>query len=581
MNARQASRLRLRAALIAALLQTPACFPDQGPVDPSLTPPTIVELQTGRTSEAVALPDASGRHGIATLINLNPAVNSQFLLTLQGSDRPEALNYPIENPAPATQRLSLSTLKPGHLSIDTAGKTVQCALWPVDALEKAHRSPLPFAPWCDGRLYLRNAVRGNRTVLEATTQFLRDHVWRGEQIIGFVRHEFYQDAFMERAISQADASGRTRVPGSLDGPPPAQMIATGIQREIVTPGLGIDLGASGPVLQGQWYGAAGLDSIYVSVAQPGLLTNGDTVATGRGRALDSVESDALVYLVAFDLAAFELGFALGTEHPRLGWSARVRPDVQDAQIPGPDGIATAAPLARPGMVSPALQSRVVATFTGGFKREHGAFRYGSLATANHASHYGFVEQGVVFSRLNPGLSTLYVLNDGSVGMKTWARSDDRMLGQIRHARQNGVPLIERDPAGGRSAFGSLVDAWGPGNWSGSADEKLRTLRAGACLVEHAGRHFLVYAYFSTATPRAMARVFQAYGCSYAMHLDMNAPEHTYLALYRSGGDYVNVEHLVGAMAVLDKSSGTTMLPRFLGFADDRDFFYLMARKLKP
>lgn len=581
MNARQSSRLRLRAALVATLLQAPACFPDQGPVDPSVTPKTIVELQTGRTSQTVSLPDASGRHGIATLTNLNPAVNSQFLLTLQGPDRPETLDYPIENPAPASQRLSLSALNPGHLSIDTQGKTVQCALWPVDALEKARRSSLPFAPWCDGRLYLRNAVRGNRTVLEATTQFLRDHVWRGEQIIGFVRHELYQDAFMERAISQADASGQTRAPVSHDGPPPAPMTATETQREIVTAGLGIDLGASGPVLQGQWYAADGLDSIYVSVAQPGLLTNGNTVATGRGRTLDSVESDALVYLVAFDLAAFELGFALGTEHPRLGWSARVRPDVQDAQMPGPDGIAIATPLARTGMVSPALQPRVVATFTGGFKREHGAFRYGSLATVNHASHYGFIEQGVVFSRLNPGLSTLYVLNDGSVGMKTWAREDDRMLGQIRHARQNGVPLIERDPAGDRPVFGSLVDAWGPGNWSGSADEKLRTLRAGACVIEQAGRRFLVYAYFSTATPRAMARVFQAYGCSYAMHLDMNALEHTYLALYRPGGERIRIEHLVGAMAVLDKSSGTTLLPRFLGFSDDRDFFYLMARKVRP
>ena len=76
-------------------------------------------------------------------------------------------------------------------------------------------------------------------------------------------------------------------------------------------------------------------------------------------------------------------------------------------------IDSAAPLVRTGMLSPALQSRVVATFTGGFKREHGAFRYGPLATVNRGSHYGFIEQGVVFSRLSPGLATLFVLNDGS------------------------------------------------------------------------------------------------------------------------------------------------------------------------
>jgi hypothetical protein len=352
-------------------------------------------------------------------------------------------------------------------------------------------------------------------------------------------------------------------------------------RRVLVPDLGIDLGARGTVLPGAWYAAAGVDGVQVSVAQPGAVAEGATLATGRGRALDSVESDALVYLVAFDLAAFDLGFALGTDHPRLGWSARARDDVRNTQMPGPDGIVSAAPLARPGMVSPALQSRVVATFTGGFKREHGAFRYGALAGVNHASHYGFVEQGVVFSRLNPGLSTLYVLNDGTVGMKTWTRDDDRLLGPIRHARQNGVPILERDPAGKGPVFGALLDAWGPGNWSGSADEKLRSLRAGACLVQHAGRRFLVYATFTAATPRAMARVFQAYGCTYAMHLDMNALEHTYMALYRRSGAHMDVEHLMAGMAVLDKSTAAGWIPRFLGFPDDRDFFYLTARKDTP
>ena len=294
--------------------------------------------------------------------------------------------------------------------------------------------------------------------------------------------------------------------------------------------------------------------------------------------MDPVEADALSYLVGFDLAAFELGFALGTEHPRLGWSDRVRAGERDARLTGPDGIGDAAPLQRPGMVSPELQSRVVATFAGGFKREHGAFRHGTLASVNRGSHYGFVEQGVVFSRLVPGLSTVYVLADGSIGMKTWTREDDSILGQIRHARQNGVALVERNPTGGSARFGALIDQWGPGNWSGSVDEKLRTLRAGACVIDHAGRSFLVYGYFSAATPRTMARVFKAYGCSYAMHLDMNALEHTYLAMYPRSGANVVVEHLVRGMEVLDKTVAGKVVPRFLGFADDRDFFYLMTRK---
>lgn len=581
MTTPQASRLRVVGALAATLLYTPSCLPDQSTIEAALPPRVIVELQPDRTSETAPLPDVAGRHGMATLVNLNPEINSQFLLTLQAPGLADAMNYPIENLAPASQRLTLSAIDPGHLLIDAGGRTVRCVVWPADALEKARRSPLPFAPWCDGLLYLRNAIRGSRTALEATTEFLRDHVWHGEQIVAFVRNEFYQDAFMERARSQPGGPTHTRALVSRGGPPPARVISTHGAREIEASGMGLDIGGASALLQGQWYAVAGLDGIDASVVQPGILLDGDSTATRRGRELDSVESQALVYLVAFDLAAYEVGFALGTEHPRLGWSTRAQASSRSAQMPGPDGIASAAPLVRAGMVSPALLPRVVATFTGGFKREHGAFRYGNLASSNHASHYGFIEQGVVFSRLNPGLSTLYVLNDGSVGMKTWTRGDDRMLGQIRHARQNGVPLIERDPAGGRSMVGPLVDAWGQGNWSGSADEKLRTLRAGACLTEHAGRQFLVYAYFSTATPQAMARVFKAYGCSYAMHLDMNALEHTYLALYRHIGDHMTVQHLVGQMAVLDKHSGTTLLPRFLGFADDRDFFYLMVRKDKP
>jgi len=222
----------------------------------------------------------------------------------------------------------------------------------------------------------------------------------------------------------------------------------------------------------------------------------------------------------------------------------------------------------------------VASFTGGFKREHGRLRYGALAAVNHGSHYGFVEQGVVFSSLQPGLATLLVRNDGQVEMTTWQPDDERRLAGLRHARQNGVALIDIGP-GGVPRIGPLVGRWARATGRDRPTSAERTLRAGACLVEQTGRRFLVYGYFSTATPRAMARVFLAYGCRYAMHLDMNALEHTYLALYPPAGAQRGVEHLVPGMAVLDKSQGSTLLPRFLGFADDRDFFYLTARKDPP
>jgi hypothetical protein len=162
-------------------------------------------------------------------------------------------------------------------------------------------------------------------------------------------------------------------------------------------------------------------------------------------------------------------------------------------------------------------------------------------------------------------------------MKTWAAQDDALLPRIRSARQNGVALLETDPATGAGVTGPLVGRWGEGNWGGSKDARLRTVRAGTALVVSGGRRFLVYGYFSSVTPSAMAVVFGALGGRYAMHLDMNAPEHTYLALYRPGKEALEVEHLVRIMGTLDKSSGGTTVPRFLGYADNRDFFWV-ARK---
>ena len=224
-----------------------------------------------------------------------------------------------------------------------------------------------------------------------------------------------------------------------------------------------------------------------------------------------------------------------------------------------------------------IAGSVAATFVGGFKREHGAFRYGPLAVRNNGSHYGFIEQGVVFSKLQPGLATLYVLEDGTVDMTTWTEADNRNVAQIRYARQNGVPLVEPDPATKAPVPGAMVAQWGPGNWSGSAEGKLRSIRAGACIQEEGERKFLIYGYFSTATPSAMERVFEAYGCRYAMLLDMNALEHTYMALYvRTGGKFA-IQHLVEGMDALDKEVGGRPVPRFVGFPDNRDFFFLVPR----
>lgn len=580
-------RARLLSGALAALVTTgaasglwPVPSPDQAAQYAAEVPKTIMDLQPFRRRQATAIDGAAGRPGHATLIELNPFINAWMLLTLDWDGDGGRTSYHLQKPDPRGQRIRLTR---DGLLITTDDRELACPLWSAapTALQRASASGLPYAPLCEGRLYLRNRVEGHRTDLERVADFLRDRVWGGDAIVGFVRDHLFNDAFLE----SGSVSTAARLPQERSDAPAPAALSAAYQGYTVEPnnlGIRVDGASAGQMALGRWYPAAGISGVYLSVVQPQAVTKDILQSYSDGvNPLDAVEAKALDYLVAFDLSELDLGFALGTDHPRVGWSPRPPAEARDDRLPGPDGIGTVAPLVTIGMISPALATRTVATFTGGFKREHGAFKYGEFATRNHGSHYGFIEQGVVFSKLQPGLATLYVLEDGTVDIKTWSAEDEQRLAEIRFARQNGLPLIEPDAATGKPVPAALVARWGPGNWSGSAAGELRTLRAGACLQETEGRRFLIYAYFSTATPSAMARVFQAYGCSYAMLLDMNALEHTYLALYTRQGDQVIVQHLIAGMSEVDKELDGELVPRFIGFPDNRDFFYLTRPQVHP
>lgn len=545
-------------------------------------PESIVDLQPSRQVSTVEFPRERAAE-FARLINLNPRINAWFILELQWTATHESTFYHLENPDRLGTRVMLGEGESGALLLESSQGRSSCPLWANEAenlLERARRSGLPYAPLCNDRLYLRNVVAGAYTPLERVTDFLRDHVWEGDRIVTFVRDRVFQDRFAEQGAEPAPAlpaPGAATTSGE-DAPTPAR-VEPGQETVILPEHLGIDVtGVAGRLIAGQWYPVNAAPGVYVSAVQPQVIAR--SVLESYPRLvdhLDAVEGSAVDYLIAFDLTRFDLGFTLGTDHPRLEWSGREPREMHDSSLPGPDGIANSDPLARTGMVSPNVLRRTAATFAGGFKREHGAFRYGALARQNHGSHYGFIEEGVVFSELQPGLATAYVLDDGAVDLRTWTAGESSLAGRIRYARQNGVPLLER---GVTAVPGSLVTQWGAGNWSGSADERLRTLRAGLCLQQAKTRRFLVYGYFSTATPSAMVRVFQAYGCQYAMHLDMNALEHTYLAIYVHRGGEILVQHLIDGMAEVDRKGGGGLAPRFLGFPDDRDFFYL-TRRIEP
>ncbi|HVL59448.1 MAG TPA: UbiA family prenyltransferase, partial [Burkholderiaceae bacterium] len=173
-------------ASLLLILGAPAASAAQAGADDGAHPVSgIMRLQPYRQVERVQLADGPDAGATLQLVHLNPAANVWFVLSVQHA-RGAQSDYHLENPDPA-QAVALGV--GGALVLSIGDRRSVCMTGSPRAgsvLDQARRTGLPYAPVCEGRLYLRNAVRGSRTTLEATTQFLRDYVWRGEQIVGFV-----------------------------------------------------------------------------------------------------------------------------------------------------------------------------------------------------------------------------------------------------------------------------------------------------------------------------------------------------------------------------------------------------------
>ncbi len=558
-------------ALVAALAPMHAAAQGISPPEEATVAARMEAYRAGVPGSIIALQpwmnaqSASGSDGTSyRLTSLNPYVNSWFLLEVETPDGRRA-SYHLENADRRTWEVAL-TSEGGAPALratdDRTGEVILCEPW-AGELAEARATNLPYAPICDWSLFLRNPVQGNRTTREAVSDFLRENVVFGDSIVNLIKGAFYEDAFMVSS-EELDVDAEEEVNG-VDLLGTALLDRTPVMRAY----MGFDLvGAEAGMQAGSWYEVEGAPGVYASVMQPGMIASSVFEVPGANW-LDGIESSADVYLVAFDMSRFDIGYELGTDHPSLGWSSRPSHRHRGA---GPDGFARPDPLVLNGTLNPEMVEDVAAAFTGGFKRDHGAWRFGDYATFNWGNHYGFVQDGVMLSRLWPNLATLYLTTDGEVGMETWTEEHMDLLPGLVMARQNGVPLIEDGVPGDR------VTSWGGGNWSGSAEANLRTLRAGACMRSVEGRQFLIYAYFSTGTPSAMARTFQAYRCDYAMLLDMNSQELTYMALYFHDGEELEAQHLVQGMAEVDvRGSRGTRIPRFVSAPDNRDFIYLLRR----
>ncbi|MEZ4742454.1 MAG: hypothetical protein R3B45_08410 [Bdellovibrionota bacterium] len=542
---------------------------------------SIIDIQPNKLISTKEITSEKGKLTQFSLINLNADFNRWYILKYDQITEKKIDYFHFQNPDPDNQIIKLSNVKDFAIDISVNGKVYTCELT-VDNLtnlsEKASKSLSAYEELCDNRIFLRIAINGRRSSKEAVASFLRKHIWGGEKITSIVKQTLFKDKFMLEVVG--DHSSQTDKVGFPEkkGPQRAKIDEKSSGRLIPMQMLGIPISDENvkELKSGEWYPTKYDSSVYVSAIEPKSVA--DEILKSypeRTSSLDSVESKAIAFLVAFDLEKFGIGFMVGTEHPSAEWSTRVSSEVRDKDV-GPDGFDSLLPIVGTGRLTKSHAQDIAATFTGGFKRSHSGFRHGHLSKVNNGSHYGFIEEGVILSTLQPELATVIIDKNNNLSMKTWETKDNKeLLPNIQYARQNGVPIIDGiDSKTSIPIPGSYVNQWGKGNWSGSIDSKERALRAGLCLSNYKGKKYLIYGYFSTATPSAMARVFQAYQCEYAMHLDMNALEHTYLATYSFEHGEISVHNLIDGMKVLDRYHEGKVSPRFIGQSDNRDFFYL-------
>jgi hypothetical protein len=506
---------------------------------------------------------------------LNKNIGSWYVLDIRNKDQTEE-TYNILA-AYDDVELRIDSIHP-QLLVSRVGITYKCDIEKgvSGAAKKLRGTNAGHVFICDDLLLLKFKQDGFQTTLEKGVEAVRLLLGEnGETIINVAKESVFRDKYLEDEGEQHLQES----PKASDGDaslPRALIHEKYLSTSISTVSLGLKpANSENQVLVGAWYPLKNFTAIYASMITPGMVSQ-DILRSHLDRVnpLDGVENKAVVYLMALDLSKYTIGWAHGTNHPGVGWSVRAKNIRKDNPL-GPDGFNSVSPLILSGHVPPSLWAKVVGTFSGGFQNRHSAFLYGEFSRTDKAHHYGFMENGVILTSPSDGLATIIVYKDGRINLKSWSEPDKQELHLMRHFRQNGVPLIERDPHG-QGIPGQFVKFWGEGNWSGSADKVLRTPRGAVCLIENSSSKFLVYAYFSGATPSAMARVFQAYGCNYAVHLDMNSPAQAYAGVFFTNHEksQYQIENLATSMGEGDVS-GT---PRYVVKPDYKDFFYIIKKE---
>lgn len=229
----------------------------------------------------------------------------------------------------------------------------------------------------------------------------------------------------------------------------------------------------------------------------------------------------------------------------------------------------------PGIVprDPAVLSRFVAAFNGGFQAVHGDF--------------GMMSDRVIYLPPKPYAATVAKLADGSTGFGTWPASA-KVPAEIVSFRQNMTPLITDEGLNPykRHWWGGVPPGW---------TEESRTVRSGVCMTQEG---FAGYFYGGNVDPDVLSLAMKRARCRYAVHLDMNAG-HTGLEFYRVGPAGTlptlarKLDGLWEARGPVPDMPGWEFMgrrmirlmalmnfPRYID-TESRDFFYLTLRQILP
>lgn len=342
------------------------------------------------------------------LTNINPAINKWFLLQ---SEADPLRTFHIEN----VHYFHQVSLMDSGLSIQTDTHIIECTLWNNSDfdlfIEDFSTIENPFFPLCNGLLYLRLRRKSNTqlSLTELTTDFLRSKQM-GEGIINYFKPLLVKWSAENANLIKPQSASSTAIKYQS-----AQQImpktANTSDYQTISHNLGFSTIKDKRAIQlGDWYDVTMHKDIYTSVHTPGLADK-DYDQSHNLPPISLAESDKLIYLTAFDLAKYTVRYIMGTQHPGLISQAG---DKNKAILPNIVPI---------GSIPPYDLEKAVSVFTGGFKHRHSKFKYGP----HRGKQFGYIENGVIITPLQPGLATIYATVKGDIDIQAWPQEKTASL----------------------------------------------------------------------------------------------------------------------------------------------------------